>query len=232
MRAFGLTNPIAVIPNGTNIPLNENPPPPLWWPHGRVLLFIGRIHPKKGVAELVEAWALLSRERPSIAKEWRVVIAGWDDGNHQAQIEAAIIRHGLEGKVIMPGPLFGPDKDAALRHAEAFILPSYSEGLPMSVLEAWSFRLPVLMTEACNLPEGFEEAAAIQIGTAPDCLAGQLAQALANDQECLAAIGANGYRLIAERFGWDGIARRHAEVYAWMAAGAPRDTAPTAVTFA
>ena len=231
MRGFGLRNPIVVIPNGTDIPAAGYVPPPAWWPDGRVLLFVGRLHPKKGIAELIEAWARLSREVPDLAEEWRVVIAGWDDGSHQAGIEAKIRRHGLAERVVMPGPLYGADKDAALRHAEAFILPSHSEGLPMSVLEAWSYGLPVLMTEACNLPEGFAESAAFRIGTAPERLASELAQTLRRAPEALATVGRAGSRLVAERFSWDDIARRHAEVYTWMAAGAARDTAPCAVSF-
>lgn len=232
IRAFGLGNPIAVIPNGIEIPITKPVAPPPWWPGSRVLLFIGRIHPKKGIAELVEAWARLSRAAPHIANSWYVVIAGWDDGGNQAAIESAIARNGLTGRIIMPGPLHGADKDAALRHAHAFILPSYSEGLPMSVLEAWAFSLPVLMTEACNLPEGFQECAALRISTTPERLAKELEQALESAPERLAAMGRAGHRLVVKRFDWQPIAKQHAEVYSWMLAGVPRSDAPAAVTFA
>jgi glycosyltransferase involved in cell wall biosynthesis len=70
-----------------------------------------------------------------------------------------------KSSVLFLGPAFGETKDALLRRASAFILPSFSEGLPMSVLEAWSYRLPVLMTDHCNLPEGFAADAALRIGT-------------------------------------------------------------------
>ena len=66
--------------------------------------------------------------------------------------------------VVFTGPAFGEAKDALLRSADAFILPSLSEGLPMSVLEAWAYGLPVLMTDKCNLPEGFAAGAAVRIG--------------------------------------------------------------------
>ena len=62
-----------------------------------------------------------------------------------------------------PGPQFGTAKAAAYRRADAFVLPSLSEGLPMAILEAWAHEKPVLMTDACNLPEGFAARAAIRL---------------------------------------------------------------------
>ncbi|GAA0277788.1 glycosyltransferase [Alteraurantiacibacter aestuarii] len=223
MRGFGLTNPIAIIPNGADLPEDRETPPPDWWPGGKVLLFIGRIHPKKGVQELIEAFALASA-----VNDWNLVIAGWDDGGHVDSLREAVARHGLEGRVTLPGPLFGADKDAALRHASAFILPSYSEGLPMTVLEAWSYSLPVLMTRECNLPEGFVQGAAVEITPDPPALAASLVQALAGHQDAaLRDMGQKGRALVEARFSWQQIASEHAQVYRWMA-GQVTD-APTCV---
>jgi len=220
MRDFGLTNPIAVIPNGTDIPIDSDAAPPDWWPGGKVLLFIGRIHPKKGVAELIEAYAHFLRAAPKYAASWRLVIAGWDDGGYEAALRGSVARHGLTDQVIFPGPIYGNQKDAALRHATAFVLPSYSEGMPMSVLEAWAYRLPVLMTDACNLPEGFAVGAAARVTQDPAELAKQLTSLLASDSSnALGEMGLRGRTLVEAHFGWEEIARRHAEVYAWMALG-------------
>lgn len=230
MRAFGLKGPVAVIANGTDIPQPAEVGPPDWWPaEGRVLLFVSRIHPKKGLAELVEAWARLVREAPRVADGWRLVLAGWDDGGHAPALRQAIARHGLEGRILMPGPLYGAAKDAALRHADAFVLPSHSEGLPMSILEAWAYGLPVAMTAACNLPEGFEAGAAEPVTTDPAELAAALAAFLGADPARRAAMGEAGRTLARTRFGWAEIARRHAEVYRWMVAGCPAATRPADV---
>jgi hypothetical protein len=80
----------------------------------------------------------------------------------------------LSDRITFCGPLHGPAKDAAYASAQAFILPSFSEGLPTTVLEAWAHRLPVLMTAACNLPEGFASGAALEISSEP----AQLAQSM------------------------------------------------------
>ena len=74
--------------------------------------------------------------------------------------------------IVFLGPQFGAEKDAnAYRACNAFILPSLSEGLPMTVLEAWAYGKPVLMTPECNLPEGFSAEAALRIGASPEAIA-------------------------------------------------------------
>ena len=209
IRAHGLANPVAVIANGADLPQGEPPAPPHWWPEGKVLLFLGRIHPKKGVAELVEAFAAAA------VSGWSCVIAGWDDGGHLPALRAAVAARGLDQRILFPGPLYGADKAAAYAHAAAFILPSHSEGLPMSVLEAWANGLPVLMTAACNLPLGFARGAALEVSTDPAALAASLAAHLPRLD--LPALGQKGRALVTECYAWPQIARQHAEVYRWLA---------------
>lgn len=214
IRAYHPDARVDLIPNGTDLPTDgpAGPRPDFLPDDGRkTLLFIGRIHPKKGITELLHAYNRLKDRRPDLAAAWRLVIGGWDDGGHLEAVARQVADDGLADDVILPGPLFGAGKEAALRHAEAFVLPSHSEGLPMSVLEAWAYALPVLMTEACNLPEGFTAGAAYQLRLGPDSLADDLAAALSATD--LAQRGAAGRALVTERFGWAEIARRHEAVY-------------------
>lgn len=221
-RAFGLGNPIAVIPNGISVSVGSAPPPaPDWLPANgcATLSFIGRLHKKKGVLELVRAWAQLSRSAPSLAAGWRLVIAGWGDEAYVQAIAQAVRDAGLERSVLLPGPVFEADKAALLAHSAAFILPSYSEGLPMAVLEAWAYALPVFMTRACNLPDGFDAGAAIEIKTDSDEMARRLAERLPDP--ALGDLGTRGRLLVAERYEWPRIAQQHIEVYRWMLEGGP-----------
>jgi poly(glycerol-phosphate) alpha-glucosyltransferase len=87
----------------------------------------------------------------------------------------------------------------------------------MSVLEAWAYRLPVLMTAECNLPEGFEIGAAIRVTNEPDALADQLATVLFDTD--LPPLGEAGRSLVEDRFSWSSVAARHLEVYRWMVNG-------------
>jgi poly(glycerol-phosphate) alpha-glucosyltransferase len=201
---------IAVIPNGVTV--GAEPPAAGRETDPKVCLFIARIHPKKGLARLFDQWAGLPE---TTRAAWRLEIAGPDEVGTRAQLEARVAALGLGARVRFLGPLHGEAKTAAFARASAFVLPSYSEGLPMAVLEAWSAGLPVLMTRACNLPEGFDAGAAHEIGDDP----ADLAAGLARDD--LPAMGARGRALVAARFAWERIAARHVEVYAAMAQSRP-----------
>ena len=98
------------------------------------------------------------------------MIAGWDENDHLIQLRSLVSDLGLKERVRFVGPQFGDDKKMAFEIADAFVLPSLSEGLPMVVLEAWSYGLPVLMTPHCNLPVGFEVGAALLIGTSQESI--------------------------------------------------------------
>ena len=218
MRSLGLKNPIAIIPNGTNLPdLQAAMGRPEFCSKGsrKILLFLGRIHEKKGIIELIDAWGKLRQRGDPVLQEWQLAIAGWDDGGHLAKVVARIKNAGLKpNDVILPGPLHGSQKDEALAAVDAFILPSKSEGLPMSVLEAWSWGLPVLMTQECNLGEGFARQAAIEIPRDPDGLADSLSASLSEGD--LNEFGVEGRRLAEEKFAWPHIAEEHLRVYRWM----------------
>ena len=114
--------------------------------------------------------------------------------------------------VVFYGPAFGEEKKALLRSAEAFILPSFSEGLPMSVLEAWAYGLPVVMTPECNLPEGFASGAALEIRNSARGFEGVRTLIEMTDQE-RAAMGMRGRRLVEERFTWPKVAAQMSRLY-------------------
>jgi poly(glycerol-phosphate) alpha-glucosyltransferase len=160
----------------------------------RTLLFLGRIHPKKGLSELVEGWRISQARHNG----WVLEIAGWDSGGHEPGLRDRIARWGLECSVKCVGSLFGECKERALRRASAFILPSLSEGLPMAVLEAWSYAKPVLITPQCNLPEGFAADAAIQIESNSESIAGALDHLIRMTDDEIAEMGRRGRRLVEQ----------------------------------
>jgi poly(glycerol-phosphate) alpha-glucosyltransferase len=206
-------------------------------------LFLGRIHPKKGLLGALRAWANLKSEMGNAKWDgWQFVIAGWDQGGHEAELRALCSELGLktasifsyEGTgstedqnlnlkalppeatdVVFCGPTFGEEKEELLRSASAFILPSLSEGLPMSVLEAWAYELPVVMTPECNLPEGFASQAALEIrngGMGNGNWEGLRALLDMIDSDRI-EIGRRGRRLVEERFTWPKVVAQMHELF-------------------
>ena len=219
IRNFGLRNPVAIIPNGVNLPQkiekkyrNKNI---------KNLLYLGRIHPKKGLKLLIEALDILKSKNHSFLNQWQLKIVGWDEGGHTAQLKTLCEKYNLDSHVEFLGPLFEAKKEDVLRDADAFILPSYSEGLPMSVLEAWSYQLPVLMTKECNLPEGFEAQAAIKLELDPSSIAGQLAYLNNLNKEQLEEMSNKGYNLVSSHFTWGCIAQQMEQTYSWLLGNTP-----------
>ncbi len=224
IRDYGLDNPVCVIPNGVDLPDGPVPVSPPWYgkvaEDRRVLLYLGRIHPKKGLRFLLEGLAAA----PQTAA-WTLVIAGWDQDGHEAELKALAAALGIEDTLLFVGPLQGDAKAAAFVHADAFVLPSLSEGLPMTVLEAWSHGLPVLMTPPCHLPEGVERAAAIEVDATAEGLACGLGQLFEMSVEERAAMGCRGLALVKQRYTWPQVASRMQGVYEWLLGGgvAPAD---------
>lgn len=230
IRAYGQKNPIAVIPNGIDLPeLQEFISLP--W-HGKiengrkVLLYLGRLHPKKGLPYLLTAWKQAKEKTND--DDWTLAIAGWGQGGHEDELREQVAALVLEGQVVFLGSQFGEAKAACYHHADAFVLPSFSEGLPMVVLEAWAHGLPVLMTPQCNIPEGFAADAAFKIE--PNCndiAAGLLALFSMNDAERI-QMGQRGLELVKEKFTWTKVAADMHAVYQWVLGGGQ---APDCVRF-
>lgn len=218
IRAYGIKNPICVIPNGVNIPENIGPCDSPWQdkiPDGaKVLLCLGRIHPKKGLSLLIKAWSDLQKEKA--ADDWHLAIAGWGSGDYESVLRKMVDESGVKDRVHFVGPKFGSAKDAVFRSADAFVLPSFSEGLPMAVLEAWSYGLPVLMTPQCNISEGFMANAALRIDPEQGSIRKGLTDMMDMTDNDRREMGCRGVDLVRKSFLWSDIAERMIEVYKWI----------------
>jgi len=123
--------------------------------------------------------------------------------------------------IVFVGAQFGAEKEACYRACDAFILASLSEGLPMTVLEAWAQAKAVLMTPECNVPEGFAAGAALQIGTSSEEIAAGLKQLLEMTDDDRRAMGARGRTLVATKFSWPRIGEQMQSVYDWVLGSGP-----------
>jgi poly(glycerol-phosphate) alpha-glucosyltransferase len=216
-RGYGLKNPICVLPNGATLRHDMVREQPL---QGRSLLYLGRIHPSKGLRSLIEAWSAVRNDAATAG--WRLTVAGWDQNHHRAELEHLSEQLEVRSSVDFLGPQFDVDKDRCLASASAFILPSESEGQPISILEAWSWGLPVLMTPECNLPEGAIAGAAILLDPDARSIAAAMRQLFSMTEREREAMGRSGRGLVEERFQWQRIGKAMTEVYDWILGHGPK----------
>ena len=229
IRDYGLKQRIEVVPNWVELPEGLTAEDTESSEGIKRLLFLGRIHPKKGLSGLLKAWAKIQKTKSGIQnyREWQLVIAGWDQGGHEGELGLKVVQRSkhvpcsataqeAEGEdVVFYGPAFGSEKEQLLRRADAFVLPSLSEGLPMSVLEAWAYGLPVVMTPECHLPEGFASQAALEIrnGKTGDSKWSGLQQMLDMSDSDRIEMGRRGRRLVEEKFTWPKVAAQMKALY-------------------
>jgi len=219
-RDYGLENPVAVVPNGVD--LEELQPSRergerfrAKFPRTKdrkIVLFLSRIHPKKGLEMLIEVWGRVRRE----FAEWALVIAGPDQLGHRAKIEAMVEGLGLADSVVFTGPLYEEDKLAALSAADVFVLPSHSEGFSVAVLEAMSCGLPVLITSGCNFPEAATAGVGVVCESEPADLQRSLCALLGARDAERGEMGMRGKALMEARFTWERLAAQMLEVYEWL----------------
>ena len=211
IAATGARRPIVVIPNGLNVAdfgRPEHVDRPIRTPlverltkHSRRLLFLGRIHPKKGLMLLLPAWARLGPQ----AADWELVIAGPDEGGHLAEVRAGATALGIADRVVFTGLVQGEEKVRLLHSADAFVLPSFSEGLPMSVLEALACRVPVVATRESHVGDLMADGAGWECEASVDSLAEALGQVLFTSESERADRGSRGRRAIEARYGWPSV---------------------------
>jgi glycosyltransferase involved in cell wall biosynthesis len=219
----GLRRPMVVIPNGIEVPAQIHRERFIQaFPHlrgKRLILFLGRIHYKKGLDILCRAWQKVSARWPY----GHLVLAGPDFENTRTQAERLIADLGSGASVTFTGMLAGDLKWSALAAADVFVLPSYSEGLSVSVLEAMGTGKPVIVSAQCNVPEVQTEGCGWEIQPVESELEAAIEEFRNIAAPRLADMGANGRRVVHERYSWRTIGQRMAEVYAWAGGGRQPD---------
>ncbi len=161
-----------------------------------VLLFIGRIYKVKGLDLLVKSLAKLPPETKSRLKTF---IIGPTVGDFKGELVQMIKKYHLDKQIVFTGPKFGQEKLNYLAESDIYVQPSYSEGLPVSVLEAMAAGLPVLITEGCHLPEVETSQAGLIVKPHVLTLRRGI-QKLFRDKLLREEMGKNGKKLVAEKF--------------------------------
>lgn len=215
IKRLGIATQVVTIPNGVNeaefarlpdrqVFIRKHP----MLADKTIFLFLGRIHPKKGVTLLAKAFGEVASARPDVA----LVMAGPDEASSQEQMEACMDAEGAAGRYIFTGLLETGERMEALAAADVFILPSYSEGFPIAPIEALAAGVPVIVTAACNIP-GIEEHKVGLISTTEASSLSQTMIKLADDPTLRKQMGANGRAMVSNTYTWDKIAAQMTTVY-------------------
>lgn len=213
IRAFGLKQPVAVIPNGVDVPEAASAP------RGsgeKTLLFLGRIHPIKGLLELLDAWNVLASDHPA----WRLVIAGSDPLGHEADLRRKVDQLALP-RVTFAGPLYQQAKHQAYVDADLYVLPSKTENFGHTVAEALARGVPVITTIGTPWAPVVDHQCGWCVRPETQSLVSGLRDALQSSDERRRIMGANGRAWMEKEFSWSAVTDQMAELYAWAAGRVP-----------
>jgi glycosyltransferase involved in cell wall biosynthesis len=208
-----LTAPSAIIPNG--VTLEEIDPLP---PRGEFLsarpelggrgyvLFLARLHYKKGLDYLADSFAILAGRHPKLD----LVVAG-PDGGEREKFQSRVAAAGLSGRVHLVGPLYNREKIAALVDCECFVLPSRQEGFSIAVLEAMAAGAPVVLSQACHFPEAATAGAGEVVPLDAAAVAGAMDRIVSDPQR--SRFGRAGRALVEAHYTWQRVAEQTIAVY-------------------
>lgn len=201
LERFGLGVPIVISANGiAREKLEEIAQLPLEKGKETSIVFMSRLHHKKGLDILLDAFALVRKSHPAV----KLKVAGPDDGALKPAL-AQMQRLGLTDAVEILGAIYGQEKYTFLRTADIFCLPSRQEGFSIMLAEALACAIPVVITTGCNFPEVAQHRAGQIVAFDAAAVAAALRIYL-DDPALRVQNGANGQQLIAQHFTWDAIA--------------------------
>lgn len=221
MRRLGFNDRIRVIPNGLNVAEYDHPPSAdalesrfPQWKGRKLLVMLGRISPQKGIVPGMQACF----DNFPVSKDWHLVIAGPDEFGIRRMLEAAVTRKGMTERVTFAGMLNPDEVRALLGRASLLIQPSLSEGLSMSILEAMAAGVPVLISDACNMPEVKTAGAGRVVVPERQAVGAALKEIVSSGEDAIKEMGRRAKALVREKFDWSALLPRYREMYKEAAA--------------
>ncbi|OGV52489.1 MAG: hypothetical protein A2X49_09250 [Lentisphaerae bacterium GWF2_52_8] len=223
MRRFGLRNPVAVIPNPILLPRQRDRMSAeefrrvFGMPVEKsLLLYLGRLHPVKGVSRLIQAWTMMREFHAT----WSLVLAGPDEQQFKHKLEMLISEQGCGDSVVFPGELDDFTKWGALAAAQIFVMPSDFENFGNSIVEAMLAGLPVVTTTGTPWKRLPAENAGWWVDPTPEALSVALREAFEMTPGRRKEMGNQAARLAGQFHPQKAVADL-IQVYEWMLGHGP-----------
>ena len=207
IRMLGLQQFVEVVPNGTRLPDLDDQRDRETGSEPRKLLFLSRIHPKKGLLNLVKAMEILSPDG------WQVIVAGYDEGGHHLEVESAVEEAGLKSLFRFVGPVGDEEKWQLYREADLFVLPSHSENFGIVVAEALASAVPVITTKGTPWQDLETHRCGWWVEDSLEGLVRAMREALNSSRDELKRLGRNGRELAEKRYSWQAVATDMVALY-------------------
>lgn len=214
-KALGVDTRCEVIANGVNVGQYWQQTPKEWIErlgipqNAQVILFMGRLHPTKGVDRLVKAFQSVRKKFPKAV----LICAGPDEFGIQNQLDSMSDDENAENsRVLFPGMVSGDHKKALLARADLFCLPSDAEGFSIAVLEAMASRTAVLLSPRCHFAEVEAANAGKIVSLDPEDIAKAITELIA-DRRYLASMGVNAFELVRQHYNWEYIVDKLITLY-------------------
>lgn len=223
MRQLGLEKPIFVVPNSIDADEFKTLVHPdifyQYFPHTRhkkIILFLGRIHPVKGLDLLIPAFAQAQAQYPDI----HLVIAGPDSEGYLAKVKQLIHGYRCQDSVTFTGMLTGSLKLSALVASDIYVSTSYSEAFSISILEGMVSGLPCVITTGCNFTEAGDFGVTIVVEPKIEKIRDGLLDCLKNPLEA-EMTGQRARKFVLENYTWEQMSFKFIETYQAIYAGNP-----------
>ena len=217
IRRMGFRTPVALIPNGIDIPERMDRAP--LYGRRKRLLFLGRIHPVKGIDLLLRAWSSIERRYP----DWELAIYGPDNDGYLGHMkrlseELRVERAGFFGAV------FGRDKDRVYSASDVYVLPTHTENFGLTIAEALAHELPCIVTKGAPWSGLEDRACGWWIERSEGSLRNALMEAMDSPDNELRAMGRRGRQWMMDAFSWTEAGEKMLQTYRWLlGGGAPPD---------
>ena len=168
----------------------------------KTVLFVSRVHRKKGLPTLLTAWAQI----PSVIRAgWQIRIVGPDQDNHTAELQSQAVALGIADEVVFAGPKYGVELAGEYCAADIFALPTHSENFGSVVIEALSYGLPVICTREAPWEELETRRCGWWVEDSVKGVVAALAEGLTLSDEVRCAMGKRGRRLVEEEYTWKAV---------------------------